>query len=348
MLTTQAITPVEIPAGSITLQADLTIPERAEGLIIFAHGSGSSRFSTRNRHVARILNRQEYATLLLDLLTPREEAIDSYTRKYRFDIDRLARRVCAAVDWAGARAVLRDLPQGCFGASTGAAAALVAAADRPASVGAVVSRGGRPDLAGTALTRVEAPTLLIVGALDDAVIELNQAAMAKMSGVVELEIVPGATHLFEEPGTLDRVAEIAVGWFRRYLSSPGATSSVVPIGEWCSFLESFSRRHRGWLTSVTTLAPRGPSHQLITDRPLDAIQVLRDAGRITALEMRFSDGIAPRSVVALAPHLLRVDETPRGTERGLDVEDRCGLHTQVRFRAAVRPEEVDGVAATEL
>ena len=213
--------PVAVPAGPVALNADLRMPLGARGLVIFAHGSGSSRFSTRNRQVAEFLHGQSLATLLLDLLTPEEDAIDVRTRQYRFDIERLGPRVSAAVDWAF-RTDLRQLPVGCFGASTGAAAALIAAAERPETISAVVSRGGRPDLAGDALPRVKAPTLLIVGGNDEPVIEMNRAAMRQMRAHVELEIVPGATHLFEEPGTIEQVERLAADWFTRYLRRPAA------------------------------------------------------------------------------------------------------------------------------
>jgi dienelactone hydrolase len=208
---------VEIPAGAVTLKADLRVPPGPKGLVIFAHGSGSSRFSTRNRQVAEFLGRRAFATLLLDLLTSEEEAIDIQTAEYRFDIPRLGPRVSAAADWAGNRPDLRALRIGCFGASTGAAAALIAAAERPTTIAAVVSRGGRPDLAGDALRHVDAPTLLIVGGYDEPVIELNRDAMRQMHAHVELEIVPGATHLFEEPGTLEQVSSLAAAWFESYL-----------------------------------------------------------------------------------------------------------------------------------
>ena len=215
--TTVRTTPVQIRAGTALLDGDLTVPERALGLVVFAHGSGSSRFSTRNRSVARTLEVGGYATLLLDLLTRREEAIDLRTREYRFDIDRLAHRVVAAIDWAAGDPQLSALPVACFGASTGAAAALIAAAERPDAVRAVISRGGRPDLAGDALPQVQAPTLLIVGGADDVVIDLNRQAMRRMQAPVSLEIVPGATHLFEEPGALEEVSRLAVAWCRRCL-----------------------------------------------------------------------------------------------------------------------------------
>lgn len=212
---------VEIPVGATTLNADLRVPPNAQGLVIFAHGSGSSRFSRRNRHVAEFLGDRGFATLLVDLLTAEEESVDERTAEFRFDIPRLGPRVSAAADWAATRPEIGTLPIGCFGASTGAAAALIAAAERPATIAAVVSRGGRPDLAGEALGRVEAPTLLIVGGYDEPVIELNREAMRQMHAHVELEIVPGATHLFEEPGTLDQVAGLAAGWFARYLRARG-------------------------------------------------------------------------------------------------------------------------------
>jgi pimeloyl-ACP methyl ester carboxylesterase len=216
-----AVEAVDIPAGGATLKADVRVQAGATGLVIFAHGSGSSRLSRRNRQVAEFLGDRGFATLLLDLLTAQEEAIDERTTEYRFDIALLGPRVSAAADWAATRVDLGSLPIGCFGASTGAAAALIAAADRPATIAAVVSRGGRPDLAGDALGRVEAPTLLIVGGHDEPVIDLNRMAMRQMHAHVELEIVPGATHLFEEPGTLDQVADLAARWFTRYLGSAG-------------------------------------------------------------------------------------------------------------------------------
>jgi pimeloyl-ACP methyl ester carboxylesterase len=215
--TTTQTTPVRMKAGAALIEGDLTIPERATGLVVFAHGSGSSRFSKRNRMVAQTLEDGGFATLLLDLLTRDEEAIDLRTREYRFDIDRLGHRVVAAIDWAGGESAVSPLPIACFGASTGAAAALIAAAERPNSVRAVISRGGRPDLAGDALPRVQAPTLLIVGGADQPVIALNRDAMRRMHAPVSLEIVPGATHLFEEPGTLEEVSRLALAWCRRHL-----------------------------------------------------------------------------------------------------------------------------------
>jgi putative phosphoribosyl transferase len=219
---------VVIPVRGGEIAADLHVPERALGLVIFAHGSGSSRFSSRNRSVAAYLERHGFATLLLDLLTRAEDAIDVRTAQYRFDIDMLAERVVLATDWASQRNDLRGLRIGYFGASTGAAAALIAAAERPSLAAAVISRGGRPDLAGTALPRVQAPTLLIVGGDDEPVIEMNESAMRAMRALVKLEIVPGATHLFEEPGTLEQVMRLASDWFARYLGGPDIQDGIAP------------------------------------------------------------------------------------------------------------------------
>jgi putative phosphoribosyl transferase len=209
---------VRVMAGSLTLEGNLTLPEEARGVVLFAHGSGSSRLSPRNRYVARLLNEAKLATLLVDLLTPEEEAIDVRTAHLRFDIDLLAERLVGATDWLVQHSDTGQLRIGYFGASTGAAAALVAAAVRPDVVGAVVSRGGRPDLAGRALAQVRAPTLLIVGGNDVEVIELNREALARLQTEKQLVIVPGATHLFEEPGALDQVARLAREWFERHLT----------------------------------------------------------------------------------------------------------------------------------
>jgi dienelactone hydrolase len=214
--------PVHIPVGTASIAADVSLPVAPRGVILFAHGSGSSRLSPRNRHVARSLNAAGLATVLADLLTLEEEAVDERTRQFRFDIDLLAQRLLSATDWLAEQPDTLALPVGYFGASTGAAAALVAAAQRPAVLRAVVSRGGRPDLAGDALGHVEAPTLLLVGGDDGAVIDLNRRALGKLQCVKELAIVPGATHLFEEPGALDIVASRAGAWFRRYLASGAA------------------------------------------------------------------------------------------------------------------------------
>jgi putative phosphoribosyl transferase len=209
--------PVRINLDAVVVDADLHVPDRAGGLVIFAHGSGSSRFSRRNRAVAGVLEDAGFATLLLDLLTQDEESVDERTREYRFDIDLLGRRVVGATDWAKARPDLQPLPIAFFGASTGAAAALIAAAARPEITHAVISRGGRPDLANEALSNVQAPTLLIVGSDDQSVIEMNREAMRRMRAPVELEIVAGATHLFEEPGALQQVAKLAADWCRQHL-----------------------------------------------------------------------------------------------------------------------------------
>jgi len=216
---------VRVAIGDRSLHGDLGLPDHPHGLVLFAHGSGSSRHSPRNQFVAGVLERAGFATLLIDLLTAEEEAVDARTAQLRFDIDMLAGRLVAIVDWLRRRPDVATLPVGLFGASTGGGAALVAAAARPHEIAAVVSRGGRPDLAGPALARVSAPTLLLVGGLDTPVIQMNREAMAKMGGEVVLEIVPGATHLFEEPGTLERVADLAAGWFTRYLEPAHAASA---------------------------------------------------------------------------------------------------------------------------
>jgi len=206
---------VRIAVGAVALEGNLTLPGEARGVVLFAHGSGSGRFSPRNRYVAQQLNDAKLATLLVDLLTPNEEAIDLQTAHLRFDIGLLAERLVAAADWLTQFPATRQLRLGYFGASTGAGAALVAATERPDVVGAVVSRGGRPDLAGPALAHVQAPTLLIVGGNDFVVIDLNRKALAQLRCKKELVMVPGATHLFEEPGTLDQVAKLAREWFER-------------------------------------------------------------------------------------------------------------------------------------
>jgi putative phosphoribosyl transferase len=208
---------VEISAGSLLLYGELKIPENATGIVLFAHGSGSSRHSPRNQYVARVIREVGVATLLFDLLTRQEEAIDNYTREFRFDINLLARRLVAATKWFAGGDETNFLRPGYFGASTGGAAALVAAAEMRGKVGAVVSRGGRPDLAGPALSHVTAPTLLIVGGLDGPVIRMNEDAYAQLRCMKELKIVPGATHLFEEPGKLEEVANLAAKWFLKHL-----------------------------------------------------------------------------------------------------------------------------------
>lgn len=208
---------VQIGAGSVLLTGELKVPEDATGIVLFAHGSGSSRHSPRNQYVAGVIREAGVGTLLFDLLTSEEEAVDIYTRELRFDIDLLARRLVDATNWLAAVVKTRHLRPGYFGASTGGGAALVAAAALGEQVGAVVSRGGRPDLAGEALRRVKAPTLLIVGGLDGPVIRMNEDAYAELQCVKELKIIPGATHLFEEPGKLEEVASLAAKWFLNHL-----------------------------------------------------------------------------------------------------------------------------------
>jgi len=212
---------VRVLAGPVWLEGNLSLPEQPRAVVLFAHGSGSTRHSPRNRYVARVLNEAKLATLLIDLLTLDEEVIDARTAQLRFDIGLLAERLVGATDWLTQFPDTKQLPIGYFGASTGAAAALAAAVVRPDEVNAVVSRGGRPDLAGTALIHVQAPTLLIVGGDDVQVIQLNRDALAQLRSEKQLVIVPGATHLFEEPGALDEVAQLACDWF---------CSHLIPVG----------------------------------------------------------------------------------------------------------------------
>jgi dienelactone hydrolase len=231
-------TEVRVSTGDAVLDGDLVLPAGASGVVVFAHGSGSGRRSPRNRWVARELNEAGLGTLLIDLLTPAEERIDRLAAQHRFDIDLLARRLIGGIDWLRREEPTASLRIGLFGASTGAAAALVAAAERADTVGAVVSRGGRPDLAGPALARVHAPTLLIVGGADAQVLELNQHALRLLGASErELVVVPGATHLFEEPGALERVARLAADWFARHLTSredvatpSQGTADPLPLG----------------------------------------------------------------------------------------------------------------------
>ena len=206
-----------IPVGALTLRGDLLVPEDAAGLVIFAHGSGSGRLSPRNQFVAEVIRRRNIGTLLFDLLTEEEESVDIYTRHLRFDISLLAERLVAVAKWTAQQQDTDGLSKGFFGASTGAGGALVAAAEIGSGIRAVVSRGGRPDLAGDALGRVETPVLLIVGGHDEPVIEMNQEAYEKLQSVKEIKIVPGASHLFEEPGTLETAAQLAADWFEKYL-----------------------------------------------------------------------------------------------------------------------------------
>jgi len=212
---------VQVPVGAVLLEGSLTTPAGAKGIVLFAHGSGSSRFSSRNRFVATVLNEAGLATLLFDLLTAEEHEIDQRTRQLRFDIGLLTERLSGAVAWAREQPATQDLRIGLFGSSTGAAAALATAAEHPEAIAAVVSRGGRPDLAGAALPRVRAPTLLIVGGNDMVVIEMNREAGRALQTEQRLEIVPGASHLFEEPGKLEQAARLACDWFKQYLAAKG-------------------------------------------------------------------------------------------------------------------------------
>lgn len=209
---------LKIPVGNVVLMGNLNLPSDSKGVVLFAHGSGSGRFSPRNQYVAKEFNKAKIGTLLFDLLTSGEEEEDIMTAEYRFDIPLLANRLIGATEWLKKDPLARTCSFGYFGASTGAAAGLIAAAKLPNDVAAVVSRGGRPDLAADYLSQVKAPTLLLVGGSDIEVIELNREAMEQMTVVKKLVIIPGATHLFEEPGTLEEVAKISTSWFLRYLA----------------------------------------------------------------------------------------------------------------------------------
>jgi pimeloyl-ACP methyl ester carboxylesterase len=340
---------VSVDVGAITVAADLHVPLDTTGLVIFAHGSGSSRFSRRNRSVAAVLQAAGFATLLLDLLTPDEELADERTGQIRFDVGLLGRRVIGASDWAQTRTDVRHLPVALFGASTGAAAALIAAAARPAAIRAVISRGGRPDLADDALPRVQAPTLLIVGGDDAPVIEMNRDAMRRMRAHVELQIVPGATHLFEEAGALDHVAGLAAGWCRKHLSQERSWHlREIPPAEWEAFLEKFSREHRAWLASIEQAGAAAGLGVQMSDRPLRAVTADTAAGGIAGIEIRLQDQPPAEMAVRVeAPSRLRVDETPEGSTRMLEIEDGRGQRTRIRFRVAVAPGLLDGVAPGE-
>jgi dienelactone hydrolase len=208
---------LKIPVGNVEVEGNMFLPEDASGLVVFAHGSGSSRFSPRNQYVAKEINKANLGTLLFDLLTPGEEEEDELTGEYRFDIALLAQRLIGVTQWLKNDPSTQNVKLGYFGASTGAAAALIAAAKLPEAVSVVVSRGGRPDLAGEYLRQVQAPTLLLVGGLDEEVIELNKQAQQQMTNENKLVVIPAATHLFEEPGKLEDVARFATDWFRRFL-----------------------------------------------------------------------------------------------------------------------------------
>lgn len=214
---------IVLQAGNNRLSGNLVIPEQAAAIVVFVHGSGSSRFSSRNKFVANEINKAGLATLLFDLLTAQEDATDQITGEFRFNIPLLARRLIDSIDWLQRHELGKDLPIGLFGASTGAAAALIAAAELPSQIGAVVSRGGRPDLARESLPDVRAPTLLIVGGYDDDVIRLNREAYSLITAEHRLEIVPAATHLFPEPGKLEQVAQLARDWFLQYLMPSAPT-----------------------------------------------------------------------------------------------------------------------------
>jgi putative phosphoribosyl transferase len=360
---------VTVSDGHAPLEGDLQVPAAARGLVIFAHGSGSSRFSSRNRQVAAELNDARFATLLMDLLT-REESRGRATGEYRFDIPRLGRRVIAACDWAEGEPLVRDLPIGGFGASTGAAAALVAAAERPL-IAAVVSRGGRPDMAGAYLPRVQAPTLLIVGGNDVPVIGMNEDAKRRMSGEARLEIVPGATHLFEEPGALERVSRLAIEWFERHLVAPTSARSrivpgrpgrrsaerergsptetrtlPVPADEWDDVLDTFAREHRAWLAHVERddreAAPSG-------DRPLVEIRPERHGARVVAIRIEFGMDAGDATTVRIEePVAVAFETTPDGTSSGLRIEDASGRQARLRFRVEPPAAMLDGVAPGEM
>lgn len=211
--------PVRIPEGAVTLSGDLTIAPKSAGLIVFVHGSGSSRFSSRNRHVAQQLNAAGFSTLLADLLTSEEDAVDALTAELRFDIPMLARRTIALVDWASREEPVAELPMGLFGASTGAAAAIIAASERSEIVKAVVSRGGRVDLAHGALRSLKAPLLMLVGSKDEPLFEYHRQAVMQLACEFRYVIVRGASHLFEEPGKLDEVSKLAAEWFAQHLAA---------------------------------------------------------------------------------------------------------------------------------
>jgi dienelactone hydrolase len=223
---------IPVGGGGIELEGDLRVPDRPRGVVLVAHGSGSSRKSPRNRYVAGVLNAGSMATLLMDLLTPDEERSDAVTGQLRLDIGFLADRLAAATDWLELHPELRNLPIGYFGASTGGGAALVAAAARADRVAAIASRSGRPDLAGPALQYVTAPTLLIVGGEDTPVIRMNEQALQQIRAPKRLVIVPGATHLFEEPGALEEVADLALQWFDHYFTAAGATPRMTRTNEY--------------------------------------------------------------------------------------------------------------------
>ena len=333
---------VQVPIGHRRLQGDLEWPLEPQGLVLFAHGSGSSRHSPRNQYVAGVLTQQGFATLLIDLLTEEEEAEDARSGRLRFDIGMLAERLVTIVDWLRGRPETAALPIGLFGASTGGAAALVAAAMRPHEVAAVVSRGGRPDLAGGALPRVSAPTLLIVGGLDTPVIEMNRTALAQMRGDVRLDIVPGATHLFEEPGALGRVAALAAEWFSRHLES--VRTIEIPRGEWSNTLDEFSRMHEGWLVSLAiTTAPSIGAQPEFRQMPLVGITAEAIDGGTIAIAVAEPKGDHVTHMIH-SPTRVFVEETNAGAHAALEIDSADGMKAVLRFRTTALPETVDGVA----
>jgi predicted phosphoribosyltransferase/pimeloyl-ACP methyl ester carboxylesterase len=371
---------VRIPLDRTALAGDLRLPHAARGLVIFAHGSGSSRLSPRNRHVARVLEEGGFATLLMDLLTEDEEAVDLRTRRLRFDIGLLADRLIRTTDWVGAQSDVGRLPVGYFGASTGAAAALIAAAERPDRVRAVVSRGGRPDLAGDALRRVTQPTLLIVGGDDVPVIDLNRQALAQLRGEKRLEIVPRATHLFEEPGALEHVARLARSWFDRHVAAAapeapahrGRFRDRVHAGQ---VLASRLTAHRNRRDVLVLALPRGGvpvafEVAKFLKAPLD-VYLVRKLGVPGHEELAFGAiasgnvrvlnegivrqlGIPDVVIEAVAAHegreLARREREYRGDRPAPDVRDRVailvddGLATGASMRAAALALRRQGAA----
>jgi CBS domain-containing protein len=314
---------VVIPHDGVVLHGDLVIPRDVKALVVFAHGSGSSRFSPRNRFVAEVLQDSAMATLLLDLLTEDEERVDAVTRHLRFDIPKLAERLLTAIDWAAVDAETRLLPVGLFGASTGAAAALIAAARRPQAVRAVVSRGGRPDLAHPMLGDVQAPTLCIVGALDPQVLDLNREALLAMRAVRELIIVPGATHLFEEPGTLEQAADAARDWFARWL---------VPVADVSSTRTSPGPAGTGGRVKARDIMTPSPTVVLADDTITLAAELMRD------LDVGSLPVVADRASRLLTGMLTDRDIVVRhvAANRGRDCHVRD--HMSVAPLATVTPE----------
>jgi len=364
---------VEIPSGAVTLIGELEVPAHARGIVVFAHGSGSGRHSPRNRFVARSLRESGLGTLMLDLLTEDEEAADAETGDYRFDVRMLAERVADAVVWVENHSGAAGLRIGLFGASTGAAAALIAAARLRRRVAAVVSRGGRPDLASVALGRVRCPTLLIVGGNDGVVIDLNQEAQSRLaSPIKELVIVPGAGHLFEEPGTLDEVARLAAEWFEQYLVPSSATDDSTPMlfhdrRDAGRFLARALREYAGRSDVVVLALPRGGvpvGHEIAKElgAPLDIVLVRKlgvpgqeelAMGAIASGGVRVVNENVVRSldltpamiddaVAHELPELTRREHTYRGDRPPIDVHGKTiilvddGLATGSTMRAAVQ------------